>query len=111
MAKGTGLGTTWVGWTIECAAVLAVVLGLMLAAEPAHAKTFTVNVTSLDSSDVNPGDGVCDTIAVALNPCTLRGAIQEANAFPGIDTIHFGISGGGVHTIKPNANCPRSRLP
>lgn len=78
----------------------------LLAASPAHAKTFTVNSTQ-DFSDVDPGDGVCDTIAVQLLiPCTLRGAIQEANAFPGVDAIYFDIPLGGVKTIKPNSQLP-----
>ncbi len=39
---------------------------------------FTVNST-LDVADANPGDGVCRT---ADGVCTLRAAIQEANALP-----------------------------
>ena len=39
---------------------------------------FTVNST-LDDGDANPGDGVCRT---AGGVCTLRAAIQEANALP-----------------------------
>jgi CSLREA domain-containing protein len=88
-----------------------VVLGVLmtvsvLVAGPAEAKTFTVNSTK-DFSDIDPGDGVCDTIAVQLlNPCTLRGAIQEANALAGMDTIQFGIPGGGARTIEPNSQLP-----
>jgi len=40
----------------------------LLAAEPAHATTLTVNSTA------DPGDGNC-----AINGCTLREAINEAN--------------------------------
>src|SRR5262245_39359044 len=54
----------------------------------AAAKTFTVNVTG-NGADANPGDGVCET-GVAGN-CSLRAAIQEANANPGKDTINFNI--------------------
>jgi hypothetical protein len=38
----------------------------------------------IDAVDSNPGDGIC---ATDLHRCTLRAAIQEANAFPGPDTI------------------------
>jgi hypothetical protein len=85
--------------------VLLVVVSL-LAAGPAQAETFTVNSTQ-DFSDVNTADGVCDTIDVdLLNPCTLRGAIQQANALAGMDTIHFDIFGGGVRTIEPKSQLP-----
>ncbi|MGH3932956.1 MAG: CSLREA domain-containing protein, partial [Pseudonocardiaceae bacterium] len=47
------------------------------------ATTFTVNSTA-DAVDVTPGDGTCVTSDGA---CTLRAAIQEANAFTGEDTI------------------------
>ncbi|MDQ7029820.1 MAG: right-handed parallel beta-helix repeat-containing protein [Ardenticatenia bacterium] len=40
---------------------------------------FTVEAT-FDDRDANPGDGVC---AGGQGPCTLRAAIQEANALPG----------------------------
>ena len=85
--------------------ILLVVVGL-LAASPAHAETFTVNSTQ-DFSDVDTTDGVCDTIDVdLLNPCTLRGAIHQANALAGMDTIHFAITGVGVRTIEPKSQLP-----
>jgi CSLREA domain-containing protein len=73
---------------------------LILAAQPsglfkllqpaAHAATvFTVNSTG-DGSDSNPSDGVCDDGA---GNCTLRAAIQQANATPGADTINFSVTG------------------
>ena len=52
---------------------------------PAHAATFTVDSTT-DTVDVNPGNGVC---ATAAGNCTLRAAVQEANAIPGTDTINL----------------------
>src|SRR5688572_16702390 len=58
--------------------------------------TFTVNSTA-DSSDASPGDGICDAGA---GVCTLRAAIEEANANVGADTIHFNI-GTGAQTISP----------
>ena len=51
----------------------------------ADAATFTVNSTA-DAPDANPGDGVCDDGA---GNCTLRAAIEEANALVGADTITF----------------------
>ena len=77
------------------------VLLLVFSATRTHAATFTVNST-LDLSDLNPGDGFC--AATVLGTCTLRGAIEEANAFAGTDTIAFAISGAGVKTIAPLTN-------
>jgi CSLREA domain-containing protein len=51
----------------------------------AQAATFTVN-SAVDSHDTNPGDGYCDS-AYAI--CSLRAAIEEANALPGSDFILF----------------------
>ena len=68
---------------------------LLLAASPAHAVSITVNNTA------DPGDGDC-------NPnggCTLREAINEANATTA-DTIRFDIPGGGVKTISPTSRLP-----
>ena len=64
---------------------------------PAQAVTFTVN-SILDTGDNTPGDGSCDD---GGGNCTLRAAIQEANAFAGTDNIHFSIAGGGPHTFTP----------
>src|SRR5579859_2341002 len=47
--------------------------------------TFAVN-SDADLDDANPGDGVC---ATAGGVCTLRAALQEANADPGADTIQL----------------------
>jgi CSLREA domain-containing protein len=90
----------------------ALIVGLsLLAAKPAHAETFTVTSTQ-DFSDVDQGDGICDTIdVVLLTPCTLRGAIQEANAFAGPDIIDFDIPLIGVQTIKPNVALPTVTAP
>ena len=46
---------------------------------------FTVN-TNVDLSDASPGNGVCDAVP-PNNTCTLRAAIEEANALPGADQI------------------------
>src|SRR5688500_18566713 len=58
---------------------------LLLAVWPASAATFHVNDTT-DRLDTNPGDGVC----VSSNgTCTLRAAIQEANALPGAHIVRI----------------------
>lgn len=53
------------------------------------AATFTVNSLA-DTSDAEPGNGVC---ANAGGQCTLRAAIEEANALSGDDTIIFSVIG------------------
>ena len=62
---------------------------------------FVVNSTA-DSHDASNGDGVCQTSA--LDECTLRAAIEEANAFPGDDLIAFQLPGPGPQTISVNAS-------
>lgn len=80
--------------------VLSVVLSLVLIAVPSvSALTFTVNSTA-DFEDANLGDGVCET--TTPGECTLRAAIMEANASPGMDTISFAIPGSGPYTISPS---------
>ena len=60
------------------------------------ALTFVVN-SVVDEDDANIGDGVCRT---AGGVCSLRAAIEEANAHTGPDTINFNIPGSGVRTIQ-----------
>jgi CSLREA domain-containing protein len=55
---------------------------------------FTVN-SVLDGADAAPGNGICET-ASGNHICTLRAAIQEANAHPGNDTIGFDLPSGSV---------------
>ncbi|MCB1559767.1 MAG: right-handed parallel beta-helix repeat-containing protein [Xanthomonadales bacterium] len=52
---------------------------LMLTGLPAMAATFTVD-SIFDDGDSNPGDGVCDRVAGGPVSCTLRAAIEQANA-------------------------------
>ena len=59
---------------------------LLAACDPPPPHTFTVTST-LDKIDVAPGDGVCQT--ATPGECTLRAAIQEANALAGDDTIEL----------------------
>jgi CSLREA domain-containing protein len=53
------------------------------AAVAAHAATFDVD-TATDAVDASPGDGTC---ATGAGVCTLRAAVQEANAIPGADVV------------------------
>jgi len=62
-------------------------------AQVADAATFNVDSTA-DAVDANIGNGVC---ATETNACTLRAAIQEANASPGTDTINLL---AGVYTLS-----------
>lgn len=73
----------WLGAVLACAAT------------PALAVTLTVNSTG-DANDAAAGDGSCFTgFFVEVSPglfgpeCTLRAAIEEANALAGADTIEF----------------------
>ena len=61
----------------------ALAVALVFLPRQADAITFAVNNTA-DVVDAAPGNGVC---ATAGGVCTLRAAIQEANADPGGDTI------------------------
>lgn len=72
--------------TFQMFVIAGMIATLALGLKPpraASAASFTVN-NNFDSPDANPGDGVCRTLQ---NRCTLRAAIQEANALPGTDTI------------------------
>ncbi|MEM6316437.1 MAG: collagen-binding domain-containing protein [Bacteroidota bacterium] len=65
----------------------------------------TVNNTG-DEGDTNPGDGRCQTVNC---DCTLRAAIEEANALAGRDTICFDIPSTDINydgtswKITPNS--------
>jgi hypothetical protein len=63
-------------------------LVILLCLTPAgFAVTFTVNSSS-DSHDSTPGDGICDDGLNLINSgCSLRAALDEANALEGSDTI------------------------
>src|ERR671918_292123 len=68
------------------AAALSVVAALALAPDPASAAIVMGVTDTSDRPDRNIGDGECGT---AANTCTLRAAIQEANALLGQDTINL----------------------
>jgi CSLREA domain-containing protein len=93
MMPGTAPGTTidktrWIHKRARAltffalALLVALCIGVLFEAKPAHAKTFTVNSTSDASDDVL--NGICDTDPrITRTVCTLRAAIQEAN-----NTLH-----------------------
>ncbi|MEK6301734.1 MAG: C25 family cysteine peptidase [Acidobacteriota bacterium] len=64
--------------------------------------TFVVNSTG-DGQDSNLGDELCND---GTGDCTLRAAIQQANASAGANTINFNIAGAGVQTITPATPLP-----
>jgi CSLREA domain-containing protein len=67
---------------------LALCLALLPSA-PGHAAPDALSLavnSAFDFPDATPGDGVCET-AAGNGICTLRAAIQEANAHAGADTI------------------------
>jgi hypothetical protein len=75
------------------------ILGLFVvaaAAGAADAVTFTVNDPT-DAVDAAIGDGFC---ATAAGTCTLRAAIQEANATAAADRINFQTAGTYPLTIN-----------
>lgn len=49
--------------------------------------SFNVN-TTIDSVDINPGDGICEA-TTATGDCSLRAAIIETNALAGTDSINI----------------------
>ena len=74
----------------------------------ASARTFAVNATA-DVNDLDPGDGVC-VAYLFINPpfvlpfCTLRAAIEEANALPGTDIIELPAAIMGLNIMGINEN-------
>jgi CSLREA domain-containing protein len=71
-------------------------LAAALAATPARATTFTVN-SEADVPDDSIGDGTCHAELGLPGVCTLRAAVQEANAHAGSDAIS--LSAGQVYTL------------
>jgi CSLREA domain-containing protein len=62
---------------------------------------FTAPATFVVNSTADPGDGVCNA-----TECTLREAINAANATANTDTLQFNIPGTGAHTIQPTSPLP-----
>ena len=67
-------------------------LTALVLSAPLLADDFTVT-SSGDQGDANPGNGFCATPGM-FSACTLRAAVEEANALPGLDRIFF--NGGGT---------------
>jgi CSLREA domain-containing protein len=88
---------------IKVIPIVAVVLSVALVPTltASASTTFIVNDTG-DQHDAAPGDGVCDN---GLGRCTLRAAIEEANALPGLDTVTFAITSGDP-LIQPVVELP-----
>lgn len=90
-------------------AARAVLVGLLAALAPAaaaQAATFVVNDAG-NASDSSAGNGVCRTSG---GVCTLRAAIQEANASSSLDTITFAI-GSGPRRISLSSSLPTITQP
>jgi CSLREA domain-containing protein len=66
-------------------------------------QTIIVVNTVTDTSDSLPGDGACQD---NVGTCSLRAAIQEANAFGGAQTIDFDIPPGCGSIITPLSPLP-----
>jgi hypothetical protein len=79
----------------------AIALASALLAPAAGAATFVVD-NDTDAPDHTLGDGVCYVFG---GGCTLRAAIEQANALPGPHTIHFDFSGAPT-TISPGTSLP-----
>ena len=92
------------GATIGALAMCALALGAAPSPVLGAARTFVVNKTS-DAADRHPGDGKCDSSTKSGLQCTLRAAIQEANAHTGADTINFKISTASK-VIAPTSPLP-----
>src|SRR5262245_18409754 len=78
----------WVGRAVGGAP-----LATALATAPARAATIVVDRTD-DLPDTNPGNGMC-SVGGPVPRCTLRAALEEANATAGSDTINFAIGAVG----------------
>jgi len=64
-----------------------ILLLILLTAGIARGDTYTVNSLG-DSHDITPGDNICGDHEIPDSSfCTLRSALEEANASPGADTI------------------------
>lgn len=80
------------------AAAVVILLSMVIPGNIAIAQTVYTVTTVGDGGDNNPGDGVCND---GTGDCTLRAAIEEANALVGTDTIKFNIPGPAPHTFQP----------
>jgi CSLREA domain-containing protein len=89
---------------------LAVAVFLLAGAEAKAGLPIVVNETG-DENDATGGTGECDVSADVGAQCTLRGALQTANATLSSDAINFAIPGAGPHTIAPATPLPAVTAP
>jgi hypothetical protein len=89
----------WISGPLLAAALFALAAGC----GPAGGGGLVVNSAG-DAGDSHPGDALCRTAASATE-CTLRAAMEEANARAGTDTITFNLPAGSL-TIRPRAALP-----
>ncbi|MCP4703152.1 MAG: CSLREA domain-containing protein [candidate division Zixibacteria bacterium] len=75
--------------------------GVIISLNELYIPEIVVNSTE-DGEDINPGDGLCET--AFSDECTLRAAIMEANADPGVDTIKFALTQSNI--IQPQSPLP-----
>jgi uncharacterized repeat protein (TIGR01451 family)/CSLREA domain-containing protein len=81
--------------------------------QPWYPSQVVVNSTG-DGYDSDLGDGVCWTggyTGSGAKECTLRAAIETANARAGLDAITFAIPSAGVPTIRPQSALPPVQEP
>ena len=70
-----------------------------IAATETFAVDFTVNLTT-DEHDASTGDGICDIDTVtAGEQCTLRAAVEQANALPSNDRVLFSLPASSTITL------------
>src|SRR5690348_2731016 len=105
-----GIRRTRVAW-LQWVFVLTMAALLLVPVAPALAAgggTITVNSTG-DQDDFNLADGVCDADSLAAGPqCTLRAAIENANASGGAQTIVFA---AGITSLNINSELPAITVP
>ena len=82
-----------------------IALFVSLLATETQAATFVVNSVG-DAADFNTADNICET--ATAGECTLRAAIEQANATAGTDAIEFSIApfDSVVKTIAPAIALP-----
>jgi CSLREA domain-containing protein len=86
--RGTGIVRKLLLWGGLAIAAMAILAGCH-----ANATVFTVNTTA-DTVDVSPGNGVC---LDGSGTCSLRAALMEANASPGVNRIN--LAAGQTYTL------------
>lgn len=92
-------------WLLSSVAAVVVASGCApSASSPVDPPPPLVVTSASDTSDPAPGDGTCGS---APDGCTLRAALEEANARPGPDRIGFDAAAtDGVVRIRPGAPLP-----